>query len=280
MYCNHCGASNPDGAVFCNSCGKPISGTGAVPVEKTPTGGNDRKLQERTRWCDFLGRFREHVLQVAEAYDHIATIYGKTKNLQEEKADAENRLENDKGFRNARILLIAVVILEIGAHRPSDIGTMTDGMKGDICILVLIVLVFLYFLLRRKKWRHSIALCGKNIDLLAKKSHKEVLKLKINFEGFEENRIDEGVYIVGFEYSSPWMLQALEDAIRNGKADTPKEAIACYETEQERRRNQQERLRSAVFQQALLVRMDELNDQMAYLNSIASADFVLNGIRR
>lgn len=63
------------------------------------------------------------------------------------------------------------------------------------------------------------------------------------------------------------------------KADNPKEAIACYEAEQERRRSQQDRERNALFQQTLLDHMDELHSQMDLLNSLASANFVLNGTR-
>ena len=33
MYCKHCGANNPDGVKFCNSCGKPLEeGTSQVVI--------------------------------------------------------------------------------------------------------------------------------------------------------------------------------------------------------------------------------------------------------
>ena len=140
------------------------------------------------------------------------------------------------------------------------------------------MLILLFFLHRRKKSRQKIALLDENIHLLIKEANKERLKLQINFENFTENKA-HGMYIVGFEYASPWMLEALENVIRNGKADTPKDAIACYETERERQRNQQDRVRNALFQQSLLIQMDSINDQMAYLNSIATANFVLNASR-
>jgi hypothetical protein len=32
MFCNYCGAPNPDGASFCNGCGKPIARAAAAAV--------------------------------------------------------------------------------------------------------------------------------------------------------------------------------------------------------------------------------------------------------
>jgi hypothetical protein len=32
MFCNYCGAPNPDGASFCNGCGKPIARPAAAAV--------------------------------------------------------------------------------------------------------------------------------------------------------------------------------------------------------------------------------------------------------
>src|SRR5882724_321882 len=36
MFCNSCGAPNPDVASFCNRCGKPIAPVAAAPAEAQP----------------------------------------------------------------------------------------------------------------------------------------------------------------------------------------------------------------------------------------------------
>ena len=36
MYCNECGAENPDQAKFCNSCGTKIMPRGTAVIEKQP----------------------------------------------------------------------------------------------------------------------------------------------------------------------------------------------------------------------------------------------------
>lgn len=290
MYCNHCGASNPDGAVFCNACGKPISGTDITPDKKTVTDNSQSGLQARSQWCDFLRRFRSHVLQAGSCYDKIGEICQTIRNLEAEKAGYQIRLDNDKAHRRAvfffivwsafdLLMLYSAMFLYPHEGTVDLIGSFIGAMIGIIIVSAPAILILAWTSYRRKKWQKEVDLYDRNIDLQLKKAEKEKLKLQISFEGFEENKA-HGVYIVGFKYSNPWMLKALEDVIRDGKADTPKEAIACYETEQERRKNQQERDRNAIFQQSLLARMDELGDQMAYLGSIATADFIMNGIGR
>ena len=285
MYCNHCGANNPDGATFCNACGKPISATGTLYIEKPATKHNLAELETRSQWCDFLSRFRNHVLQVNDCYDQIERICAKIAVYQAEKTELKNALANDTAFRKSKKVLIGFLIFvsleiipTILRFGPGYQDGPADDLKAGAVILAIPLLVFLLLFNRRKHWQREIRLRDENTDLQVKKAIKEKLKLQINFEKFNDNKIN-GVYIIGFDYSSPWMLKALEDVIRDGKADNPKEAIVCYEAEQERRRSQQDRERNALFQQSLLDHMDELHSQMDLLNSLASANFVLNGTR-
>ncbi len=285
MYCNHCGANNPDGATYCNACGKPISATGTLHIEKPATKHNLAELETRSQWCDFLSRFRNHVLQVNDCYDQIERICAKIAVYQAEKTELKNTLANDTAFRKSKKVLIGFLIFvsleiipSILRFGPGYQDGPADDLKAGAAILAIPLLVFLLLFNRRKHWQREIRLRDENTDLQVKKAIKEKLKLQINFEKFNENKIN-GVYIIGFDYSSPWMLKALEDVIRDGKADNPKEAIACYEAELERRRSQQDRERNALFQQTLLDHMNELHDQMNLLNSLTSANFVLNGAR-
>lgn len=285
MYCNHCGANNPDGATFCNACGKPISATGDRSIKTNATGKGLDEFQARSQWCDFLSRFRSHVLQASDCYDRIERICATIAIYQAEKNELETALANDTAFRKSKKVLIGFLIfvslevipaiLKFGAAYQDG---PADDIKAGAIILAIPLLVFLLLFNRRKRWQREITLRDENTDLQVKKAIQEKLKLQINFENFSENKVN-GVYIIGFDYSSPWMLKALEDVIRDGKADNPKEAIACYEAEQERRRGQQDRERNALFQQTLLDHMDELHSQMDLLNSLASANFVLNGAR-
>lgn len=280
MYCNHCGANNPDGATYCNACGKPISATGNPQSIKIDAANGHSKLQARSQWCDFLHRFRNHVLPVSDGYGEIGSICNMLDSLQSQKSELTYGLENDRRFDSCigyiAVATVAIVLFSIATNNQSNAFSLV------ICLVLLFLLpallILSFMLHRRKKSRKKIALLDENITLLIKKANKEKLKLQINFENFTENKA-HGMYIVGFEYASPWMLEALENVIRNGKADTPKDAIACYETERERQRSQQDRARNALFQQSLLIQMDSINDQMDYLNSIATANFVLNAAR-
>lgn len=280
MYCNHCGASNPDGATFCNACGKPISATDNPRSINSDAGNGHSKLQARSQWCDFLHRFRNHVLPASNGYGEIGSICSTLESLQSQKSELAYGLENDRRFDCCigyiAVATVAIALLSITTNNQSDAFLL--GIIFAALFLLPALLILLFFLHRRKKSRQKIALLDENIHLLTKEANKERLKLQINFENFTENKA-HGMYIVGFEYASPWMLEALENVIRNGKADTPKDAIACYEAERERQRSQQDRARNALFQQSLLIQMDSINDQMAYLNSIATANFVLNTAR-
>lgn len=280
MCCNHCGANNPDGATFCNACGKPISATGNPQSIKIDAANGHSKLQARSQWCDFLHRFRNHVLPASNGYGEIGSICSTLESLQSQKSELAYGLENDRRFDCCigyiAVATVAIALLAITTNNQSDAFLLAITFAA--LFLLPAMLILLFFLHRRKKSRQKIALLDENIHLLIKEANKERLKLQINFENFTENKA-HGMYIVGFEYASPWMLEALENVIRNGKADTPKDAIACYETERERQRNQQDRVRNALFQQSLLIQMDSINDQMAYLNSIATANFVLNASR-
>lgn len=285
MYCNHCGANNPDGATFCNACGKPISTADARSIKTTAAGQGLDELQARSQWCDFLSRFHSHVLQVSDCYDQIERICATIAIYQAEKTELDNALANDTAFRKSKKVLIGFLIFisleiipAILRFGPAYQDGPADDIKAGAIILSIPLLVFLLLLNRRKHWQREITLRDENTNLQVKKAIQEKLKLQINFENFSDNKVN-GVYIIGFDYSSPWMLKALENIIRDGKADNPKEAIARYEAEQERRRSQQDRERNALFQQTLLDHMDELHSQMDLLNSLASANFVLNGTR-
>lgn len=254
-------------------------------IEKPATKYNLAELETRSQWCDFLSRFRNHVLQVNDCYDQIERICAKIAVYQAEKTELKNALANDTAFRKSKKVLIGFLIFvsleiipSILRFGPGYQDGPADDLKAGAVILAIPLLVFLLLFNRRKHWQREIRLRDENTDLQVKKAIKEKLKLQINFEKFNENKIN-GVYIIGFDYSSPWMLKALEDVIRDGKADNPKEAIACYEAELERRRSQQDRERNALFQQTLIDHMNELHDQMNLLNSLTSADFVLNGAR-
>lgn len=280
MYCNHCGANNPDGATFCNACGKPISATGNPQPINTDADNGHSKLQARSQWCDFLHRFHSHVLPASDSYGEIGSICSALDDFQSQKSELVYGLENDRGLdRCIGYIAVAAVVIALFSMTINDLSDALSVAIGLAAVFLLPALLALFFILhRRKKSRQKIALLDENIRLQIKKANKEKLKLQINFENFTENKA-HGMYIVGFEYASPWMLEALENVIRNGKADTPKDAIACYETERERQRSQQDRARNALFQQSLLIQMDSINGQMAYLNSIATANFVLNAAR-
>lgn len=206
MYCNHCGANNPDGATFCNACGKPISTTGTLHIEKPATKHNLAELETRSQWCDFLSRFRNHVLQVNDCYDQIERICAKIAIYQAEKTELKNALANDTAFRKSKKVLIGFLIFvsleiipTILRFGPGYQDGPADDLKAGAVILAIPLLVFLLLFNRRKHWQREIRLRDENTDLQVKKAIKEKLKLQINFEKFNDNKIN-GVYIIGFDY--------------------------------------------------------------------------------
>lgn len=96
MYCNHCGANNPDGATFCNACGKPISATDNHQPINTDAGNGHSKLKARSQWCDFLHRFRSHVLPVSDGYGEIGSICSTLDSLQSQKSELAYGLERQE----------------------------------------------------------------------------------------------------------------------------------------------------------------------------------------
>ncbi len=191
MYCNHCGANNPDGATFCNACGKPISATGTLHIEKPATKHNLAELETRSQWCDFLSRFRNHVLQVNDCYDQIERICAKITVYQAEKTELKNALANDTAFRKSKKVLIGFLIFvsleiipSILRFGPGYQDGPADDLKAGAVILAIPLLVFLLLFNRRKHWQREIRLRDENTDLQVKKAIKEKLKLQINFEKF------------------------------------------------------------------------------------------------
>lgn len=197
MYCNHCGANNPDGATYCNACGKSISATGTLHIEKPATKHNLAELETRSQWCDFLSRFRNHVLQVNDCYDQIERICAKIAVYQAEKTELKNALANDTAFRKSKKVLIGFLIFvsleiipSILRFGPGYQDGPADDLKAGAVILAIPLLVFLLLFNRRKHWQREIRLRDENTDLEVKKAIKEKLKLQINFEKFNENKIN------------------------------------------------------------------------------------------
>ena len=172
MYCNHCGANNPDGATFCNACGKPISATGNPKPINTDTDNGHSKLQARSQWCDFLHRFRNHVLPASDSYGEIGSTCSALDDFQSQKSELVYGLENDRGLdRCIGYVVVAAVVIALFSmtvNDQSDALIIVTGLAAVFLLPALLVLLFIFR--RRKKSRKKIALLDENIRLQIKKA--------------------------------------------------------------------------------------------------------------
>ena len=193
MYCNNCGMQNPDGATYCNGCGKPITAN----AEKDSF--NERKSNRNSEIIE-LERMIRYFSKMSDKYDEYDRLTSKI-NLY------------SKGKHHA-LLVWGIILLAIGTFVFS---ATTSQLSNDLKVLAAIVclipgagMIVGYIFYSRN--------FDRNIYNLTEKRDKIADELMEYYE-------DYGICSVGAKYTNPTNLSIIKDTIQSGRADTIKEAI-------------------------------------------------------
>lgn len=208
MYCNHCGADNPDSATYCNHCGSPISdGQSAEQPSR-----QQRQIIRNSEIIE-LERMIRYFSQKAEQYSEY------------DRLNAEiNRFS--KGKHHA-LLVWGIIAAALGVFAfsasSSSLNNNARGMVACLCLLPGAGMIVGYIFYARS--------FNRKIDrMIYRKSELE--------EELLDYYNDFGACVVGAEYTNPSNLSAIQSVIQSGRADTIKEAINIL-TEDAYRNNMQ-----------------------------------------
>lgn len=195
MYCNHCGAQNPDGATFCNNCGQSVSMQGQAAENS-----NQPRMKTRNSELMELERMIRYFSQAADdyaEYDRLSTVIDRYA----------------KGKHHA-LLVWGIIIAVLGVFIFSTTSSqMNNAQKGAIALASLIpgAAMIVGYVFYARNFDRTITRAIEQQNEIAE-------RLLAHYQ-------DYGLCSVGAEYTNPANLSAIRDTIHSGRADTIKEAI-------------------------------------------------------
>lgn len=193
MYCNNCGMQNPDGATYCNGCGKPIT------VKPETDSNNDRK-SNRNSEIIALERMIRYFSKMSDKYDEYDRLTSKL-NLY------------SKGKHHA-LLIWGIILLVVGSLVFSATSAQfSNGINGFLSLVCLLpgggmIVGYIFY---SRNFNRNIYRFTEERDMIA----EELMEYYNNY----------GECSVGAEYTNPVNLSIIKDTIQSGRADTIKEAI-------------------------------------------------------
>ncbi len=211
-FCKNCG-TDLNGAKFCPNCG---TADGDLVVQQP----NYAAPQGNTRFgsLDEMEKMQQYFGSKKEKYNHLDAVIAK---LKKEKSKLKI------GWLVLGILMALLVW-----------NMATNGMLwiGVVFFAAVDLGMFAMFVITKKKQKEKIA-------QLQIEQATVATELSDHYKAY-------GYCPVGIEYTEPSILSAINDVIRQGRADTPKEAINILKDDMHKEKMEQEAKRTADAAQA------------------------------
>ena len=228
-YCQQCGKMIADGSQFCPGCGAPTAvpmGNPApmpMPVNPYPQqmamgypmqqgmaagmpmmnmGMNRNMISERERSASLneLNRMAQHFSQKQDQYDEYDRV--------------SDQIDTLSGPRSHALLVWGIILLALMGSSSLIAAISTHDSKAWLWFAICCipgVLMITGYILRGVYLKSRLRNCYARYDELS--------------EELEQHFVSYGYCPVGMEYSNPKILELIYNVIRQGRADTPKEAI-------------------------------------------------------
>ena len=221
-YCMNCGKQLPDDAIFCNYCGAKYDGSkfissvnnGQETVSKASVSKPERQksLEESVKLKEYFGKKQS----LYDEYDALLS------NLPRQISDARN------GSKGAVFWGIVLMVIGFGLFM-GGIGSLFQATAGYVFLGVLLFIIAIVVLILGMRLVTTIYF--RSIDRSKKKLNDTQNRIGQITEELSKYYDQYGYCPIGIEYTNPKVFTQIYDVIRQGRADTPKEAINVLRTE-------------------------------------------------
>ena len=234
-FCMNCGAKLPEGSAFCTQCGTPVNGTQAVVVNSQPANISTQPVPQSAQ--DYLLHYENNKLAESQgarmaSYEEIARMaayFGQKGDLYDEYDRVNDQLDAMAKYRRPGLRAWGIIFLCIGIFALFIAATVIlaassgkEIVRADIDNIVVLLILPVIFLgvgiLMLCLYSGSKKKTRKNIEQLTDRVGELTEQLSEYYQQY-------GYCMVGLEYTNPKILQHMAELIRQGRADTPKEAI-------------------------------------------------------
>lgn len=205
-FCEKCGAELSDGAEFCPKCGNKVNN--AIINNNQSMSSQSNQVPERIQTAQELTKMCNYFSQKADLYDEYDRL-----------TDTINKTKKMKGGEIVCLVLgilfalvgiFNVFLIVKGAAWSPEIGNTPFKILATVNFIAAALFIGIFILsvvLRKNKYNKS---CDRYIEVV-----DELTNYYNNY----------GYCMVGGEYTNPKVLYQISDLVRQGRADTPKEAI-------------------------------------------------------
>lgn len=211
MFCSKCGAAQPDGAVFCSSCGNRLEGV--APAAPQMPNANDYLQMQQQMQAQYQAQKnairQSEMASMEQAYRYFDAIRDRYDAYDQTCEEINRRC---RGTSNARIVLgiICLFFFLISSLSAVDYGA---GVLIPLTI----------FLFIPGLWMLIACICGKV------KNKKKLAQAQEEYARLADELNDYYMAYpncpVGPEYTNPEILEAIYAVLQSGRADTVKDAI-------------------------------------------------------
>ena len=196
MFCNHCGAQNPDGALFCSACGQSVSGGVQINIHQQINNRQQVRAAELAEMERMLRYFSQKGEQYAE-YDRLA----------------QQMVRLSKG-KHYSLLVWGIIIAVFGSLIYFGTFSQMDNVQKGVLAVALLVpgaAMIVGHVFYAKYFDGNRARAVQRFNEVG-------AELTAHYQHY-------GLCSVGAEYTNPANLSVIYDTLQSGRADTIKEAI-------------------------------------------------------